>query len=326
MTYRSLQAARAVAAIMVVLFHVGAMVEKYFSLTAFNAPWGRAGVEFFFVLSGFIITTAHWNDIGKPGRIGRFAWKRFVRIYPTYWVVFLITLAGAYKLLGLSGAEIAKAMLLLPTGTAPVISVAWSLQWELMFYILFGALILSPILAVGLLAAALLWFQGSWTLFTLFLAGAACAVIDLQKVNLSGRALAAFGAVVFGVSGAIETITERPPTLWYGLGAALLVLGLVRSEKAGQTIGANAILQRLGDASYSIYLIHYPLISAMCKIARKLGTLSASWGVVWYCAMLFAALGGGWVFHVIVERPMTRWLGGRKSLKPFEPSEDARII
>ena len=49
--------------------------------------FGHAGVEFFFVLSGFIILHIHWKDLGHPSRFSSFAGKRFLRIYPMYWLV-----------------------------------------------------------------------------------------------------------------------------------------------------------------------------------------------------------------------------------------------
>ena len=44
------------------------------------------GVNFFFVPSGFIIFFAHAKDVGRPARIGTYLWRRFARVYPTYWV------------------------------------------------------------------------------------------------------------------------------------------------------------------------------------------------------------------------------------------------
>ena len=89
--YMSLQAGRAIAAILVVLYHLGGMiaVEKYFGQPIFGIPFsfGDAGVEFFFVLSGFIILTAHRKDISKPYRVISYLKKRIARIYTTYWII-----------------------------------------------------------------------------------------------------------------------------------------------------------------------------------------------------------------------------------------------
>jgi exopolysaccharide production protein ExoZ len=90
--YKSLQGTRALAALLVVLFHLGNTIAlgKYFGIEAFAIPFkfGSAGVEFFFVLSGFIIFAAHRNDISKPRRLTNYISKRVIRIYPTYWIIF----------------------------------------------------------------------------------------------------------------------------------------------------------------------------------------------------------------------------------------------
>jgi peptidoglycan/LPS O-acetylase OafA/YrhL len=54
--------------------------------------FGHAGVDLFFVISGFIITYVHYDDIGTPSRLGRYAARRFQRIYPLYWLATLVTL------------------------------------------------------------------------------------------------------------------------------------------------------------------------------------------------------------------------------------------
>ena len=84
----SLQVFRGVAALLVVLHHAGT-----FSVGHFGAPflgnaldWGASGVDFFFVLSGFIIYFIHRPDLGRPERLRGFALKRLVRVYPIYWV------------------------------------------------------------------------------------------------------------------------------------------------------------------------------------------------------------------------------------------------
>ena len=93
------------AAVLVVLDHatITLGMTRYFDMVLFDGLFGsgRYGVDFFFVLSGFIICYAHWDDIASNSinsapRVIRFAKRRFVRIYPTYWLVFLITIIPLY--------------------------------------------------------------------------------------------------------------------------------------------------------------------------------------------------------------------------------------
>jgi exopolysaccharide production protein ExoZ len=311
---KSLQAGRGVAAVLVVLYHLGLAVDKYFGGGAIMLPAGRSGVEFFFVLSGFIIACAHWDDVGRPERLGRFVWKRFVRIYPIFWIVFLAALAGAHLILErqLPLADVAQAMLLAPGSEAPVISVAWSLQWELVFYVIFAGLIVHPVIAFMLSAMVLAWLPDSPTYLFLLFAGVACAYIDRRQFALPARTLVLFGAVVFAGSGAFETARGIQPHLFYGLGAAMLVTGLVRSERNGTVLGNRPWVQLIGNASYSIYLVHYPFISAACKLAFAVGLRGSTGGVITYAMALPASVAAGVLLHLFVERPLLAFLNRMK--------------
>ncbi len=89
-----IQTGRGVAACLVVLFHATGLVESplYWNHSVLGGAFhfGFSGVEFFFVLSGFIIYWAHARDLGRPEQLRKYAWRRFTRIYPTYWVVLAL--------------------------------------------------------------------------------------------------------------------------------------------------------------------------------------------------------------------------------------------
>lgn len=158
-----LQAGRFFAAAAVLLFHI--YLEPFS-----HHPFGRTfdfgflGVDFFFVLSGFIILYIHWDDIGNKGRIKGFALKRFIRIYPAYFVLMsLMTIILLVKPhIGLKifhePLYILQNFLLLPTENDPIIGLSWSLQHELFFYGLFAVFIVSPKFGASLLS---LWFVAS---------------------------------------------------------------------------------------------------------------------------------------------------------------------
>src|SRR5260221_692054 len=84
MRFLTLEIARGIAASMVALSHALSLVAepRHLGTTAFGDRLANmnVGVDFFFVLSGFIITFVHWDDVGRPGRLTRYASRRFTRV------------------------------------------------------------------------------------------------------------------------------------------------------------------------------------------------------------------------------------------------------
>ena len=125
---------------------------------AFTFDWGRWGVAFFFVLSGFIIYHVHQNDFGRPARAAHFAWRRLVRIFPTYWLVLFGSLCVRQYLgnpdysINVTTTFLTKQIFLLPGGRL-FINPAWTLRHELLFYGMFCISILNRSLGIAALVA-----------------------------------------------------------------------------------------------------------------------------------------------------------------------------
>jgi peptidoglycan/LPS O-acetylase OafA/YrhL len=285
-----IQALRGIAALAVVGFHarfcLGAAGERLFGS-------GYAGVDLFFVISGFIMvhTTA-----GAPPA-GTFLKKRIARIWPVYVIATL-----AYVLVRYDAASyvtpshlraLAKAFVFYPhsrtgapwLGFAPD-EVGWTLNYEVFFYLLFaislacgrirwgvlaalffGLLIATPLLAghapkldaygdYGLHPAIL--ELAANPLMWEFLAGVAIALIYRSRLRIERRAAR---AVLVGVAIAVAVAQYVTQYRWgYGLprmGAALavLVLVLVLQHKE-RPIAVPSWLRWLGDISFSLYLFH----------------------------------------------------------------------
>lgn len=344
--YKSLHASRAVAATLVVLFHLGGAIaaDKYFGLHGFRIPFsfGNAGVEFFFVLSGFIILSAHRGDIGRPERLITYARKRILRIYPGYWVAFaalylVAMLVPSWRAPLLTDpVVVAKALLLLPQdkavvgGTgAPLIIVAWTLHYEMLFYACFALLILSRWIGAALALAVLLvlvWFwrdtappfpysflaQDYILLFAMGLAVRHYQESWLMQSRPS--TILAIGLATAAIV-ALDTISglllfKSWATLIYGAASSMIVLGLIRAEKDGSRFGTQAWMQTLGDASYALYLIHFPLISALCKVAMmlQLNRLGFTGALIAFLIILAACLMAAVAFHRFVEKPAANFL------------------
>ncbi|SDA81988.1 MULTISPECIES: acyltransferase [unclassified Janthinobacterium] len=167
MTLKTLQAGRAIAVISVACVHLSALMG--FPQYGNNAVFldftknGDLGVNFFFVLSGFIILFAHEKDIDRPPQWKEFIYKRFFRIFPIYWLyTFSIILAFS---LGLSKHSLqlgyfpdwATSILLIRFSTIePPLTPAWTLFHEIGFYLAFSTLLLNRKIGTAILSLLLI--------------------------------------------------------------------------------------------------------------------------------------------------------------------------
>ena len=156
---RPLEAARGIAAVLVVLYHATQFVEMTGASPLGGVfHFGFAGVDFFFVLSGFVIAHVHGKDIGNPAALGHYAWRRFARVFPPYWAATLIVLPLALFIPDFrsgtpwTAAYLLHTFFLLPMAGFPLIPPGWTLALELFFYCLFALLIVNRRLGAGVIA------------------------------------------------------------------------------------------------------------------------------------------------------------------------------
>ena len=339
-----LQAARFFAAVLVVLDHatITLGMTRYFDIVLFDGLFGsgRYGVDFFFVLSGFIICYAHWDDIASNSinsapRVIRFAKRRFVRIYPTYWLVFLITIIPLYFITTQFHDDIRSPWYLIGVATLireddNVITSAWTLTHEVLFYVLFGITIWRRNLGIALLAV---WFVLSALSFTVefpnhllahpehlgFLFGmVTCYVVKTSSIpipkllfalGLSGFAACCVLAGYFHTAGNLNDMTAqaaaRGPLLPLYLCSTLIMLGLVEMERS-QGIRASAILRFLGDSSYSLYLVHFPVLDILIKISYSANLGQYIPFSVMYFAIVCITIVISLLFYKFAEKPLLK--------------------
>ncbi len=341
-----LQVFRGLAALLVVYHHTNhEAVEMYgdnWLRSLFDL--GDAGVQFFFVLSGFIIYYIHRNDIGRPECARRYALKRIVRIYPIYILVTLI-LTPFWAFVPAFGAPYHKelgsfffSILLIPQDHVPNLGVAWTLTHEVMFYFLFALLIAVPrigglILAIWFAAIAVvavavpadLTFPLSFVLSInnlLFGLGimAALMVLRLPRGVDRGWLFVVLGSAAFmlvGVGGNIAAgygyvspQTERLVILMLGLASFVIVLQS-RSDGVERILGQRKILNAIGAASFSIYLIHQPVISLFRKIVEWLGWQQMLGERLFFVLAIVVSVTVGWVMYQWLERPLLRYFTRR---------------
>jgi len=339
-TYLTLQAGRGIAAIMVVIFHTTSFLggdPRYWHLRWLSIRFTglSLGVDYFFVLSGTVILLAHRKDIGHPATIPSYLWKRFRRVYPIYWLV-LTTLVLEYTLRPGLGAPwqkdasvILSGYLLISINTLhTTLPVAWTLFHEVLFYAIFAVLLASRRIGLILLALwcalSILMLIHPWNLFCL-----AYLFSPLHLLFASGMLVARLlysgrlpGAVSFTILGACIFLAaiviagvagdqSFPIQLLAGAGATFLVLGAARLEARGH-IAVSRSLRFAGDASYSIYLIHYPFFMFSAPIVYKLCLRFHIPVAVPFVVLPVCAVAVGCGLHVLIERPLLRLIPRRK--------------
>ena len=314
----SIQYLRALAALVVVAFHAFESEQHRF-------PVGAAGVDVFFVISGFIMWTLTESAERRPGA---FIWRRLVRVAPPYWVATLLAVLVAVVRPHFlweppfSGLDVVRSLAFMPYVDGwglryPVLTQGWTLNYEMFFYAVFAAALLLPrrrqILALTagfavLMAAGLLLrprdpIAATYTSLNLaeFLGG-----VWLGRAWLAGRlagrlagwSLVAAGLVVFAIEQAMG-VREGPfRAVYWGLPAFALVCGALMLEGAG-AVRCWRLPKALGDGSYSIYLFHLFVVALIARLAGGAPT------AVRVTVCLVASAGAGWLLFLFLERPLT---------------------
>jgi peptidoglycan/LPS O-acetylase OafA/YrhL len=333
--FHSLQAGRGIAALAVVLYHCEGLFSlgKYWATPKTYFKFGASGVNFFFVLSGIVILHAHWFDLGRPDRLGSYAWKRFRRIYPIYWVVLLVLLSlyFAFPTFGQGferqPAAIVDSFFLLPVfQMKTIIAVAWTLQHEILFYIVFAVLLIKKrwgqfALGLWMLASfACIWLPPNhpWLGFYLapihLLFGMGMLGRMLwQRFTWNGGTLAVVGVVGFFGCAICDDLWSTASwllPLTYGLFALLTCLGCMLIEKH-RPLKIPRFLMTLGNASYSLYLVHYPVLSLAAKLIFRVWAHHPTALAIPFFLLLAIALMAGLLVHHLVEMPLLRLMNKR---------------
>jgi len=281
---------------------------------------GAAGVDVFFVISGFIIWTIAARGEAAPGT---FLWRRLTRVAPAYWLITLALAAAATAdPLFLPQISVSSRHLILslafiqhtdPNGLAfPVLPAGWTLNYEAIFYVTFAAVLFAPapprfaLLAAALGVVCLFgWLDppayglAANPMLLEFVAGAWLGrryALGRLPRSRAGPALVALGLGAFAAMFLAGFRSELWRPLLWGAPAALIVGGAAASE--GGRFKAPAALVELGDASYAIYLCHMP---AVAIVAHGLGVHPA-W--LFVTAALAASIAAGFLFHLAAEKPL----------------------
>lgn len=278
---------------------------------------GYLGVDYFFVLSGFIITHACLGSPKNAASAKAYALSRLIRIYVPYLPVTLALLAMLTLMEGArDNYSLFASLTLLPSDAPPALSVAWTLQHELMFYALFGLcafvfkrprlIFLWAIPIIGLLCFEIT--HRSWdplvsTINLEFLFGvAACYAYHSGRFAAQRHVLLLIGIALIG--GAAYALYGTDAIYYYrltaGLGFSAVVLALALIERT-YDFSRFRMLAFLGAASYAIYLVHAPFLSLL----MRLSITYPHWVLTFVIFTLLSGLIGA-AYFMIVERPLLR--------------------
>jgi peptidoglycan/LPS O-acetylase OafA/YrhL len=303
---------------------------------------GTRGVQIFFVISGFVIAYSLRDFVPTVRTVGRFVVRRQLRLDPPYWAAVAVCLAialaehhvAALHRGPLPGATTVGLNLLYlqnVTGRFEVLPVAWTLCIEIQFYAVFVAILCLARLTgwrdvAALTVAALAvfsiatagqfaespWFVPYWAFFAI---GAVCHWTLARKLPpmILGILLCGWAAVAGW--------TANTPA-WAGIATAAAVYAVGRFHRLTRWSG-GPVLQYLGSRSYSLYLVHVPVLSVVLRGAYKLTGANQIAALGWFAVTPLLCLLAAEGFYRFVEQPslrVSRAIGGRRSVSRIAPA------
>lgn len=336
-----IQALRGIAALMVLFFHMHPHWDlvPLLSMTSAVTHWGFSGVDIFFALSGFVVYRSAQRTIPARG-----AWpfikRRLLRIYLGYWPVLLLvafTTAFVYQeRLPQLRKMVMSTFLLYPNIWDNWLPPAWSLTMEIYFYLWIVVVALLPqrhqVKAIVAFMALLAAWGVGWLIADTpavldgrqplrygltglgieFLGGALLAqaydsrsrLFSTPQVTIPVCTLAFTAGLILGSTSSyfdrIEVLRAASFGVM-GLAALFAVLALEQTS-----IRPPGWLVRVGDASYSLYLLHTFLLDLSGKARAYWGVHSPTALMLFMLALPIAIVLISWLWYLRVERPIMR--------------------
>ncbi len=322
-----LQLGRAMAAILVLMYHLTSKVSDVYipGYNFLNGIFrnGQTGVDFFFVLSGFIIYYTQSKNIGKKDRASKFIFSRLARVYPIY-LFITITFIIAYVIFpdmqkdNFSVAVIIKSLLLIPQ-TKPIDPVAWTLSYEMLFYLMFFSIILFDKKKSKIIIS-------TWVIITLlntiniinvqeipvlnflfsnlnleFIIGCFSAYVVKKHEFKQPVFLVIIGTVIFFIPWSMDI------RILYAIGAMFIVIGFANMNLY-KHIRSPKLFVYLGDASYSIYLSHWMSLAVILKVLLKLNLDKSLGSFITVSITAILSIGVSCFIYSFIEKPLTKYV------------------
>lgn len=331
-----LEAIRGLACLAVLLYHTDLpslnLQHSALLIASRVTSHGWLGIPVFFALSGYFIGGALERRATLGGGPLAFWRDRMLRIYPVFWAAFIFAGLLALTATPFNGLAPASAWPASPGawlgdltlsgvwfGIDPRLIVSWSLNYEIGFYLVAGLSLLlprsRPVLRLSFFVAitttAHLVPRGIaplldfWPQFAVGLAAA--LALSSNQPRIARFAVAAYPAALLAVGflrGDVAT----------SVAAALSLALIVLIPRECRLPAPPASLLLVGAASYSIYLVHVPVMSPLRNLALRFVAPDHPAQILVWLATIAAGLAAGFVFYRLVELPCERL---RRPASPF---------
>ncbi len=330
----SLTSLRAIAALLVFVFHLG----RWDALTLPFFQLGDTGVSFFFVLSGFLLTWGY-----KAGSRRLFYWRRIARIYPSHVVVWLGVMLFPLAFADFDAEDAVLNLLLLqawvPSRAFELNGVTWSLSCEVAFYAAFPLLLgcirnvghralwsiaVTSFVVAGIFVVAV---SGEGVPESLSVVGYVNPVVRFPEFLLgiaAGRAVMSgwapswrllLGVAVPGLVG-LGIFPDRPARdVWMAPLFVLVIALCARRDVNGRSKWlASPVFVYAGKLSFAFYLVHELVIVNVLE--------SSTNAAVIVLASLAISIAAAAILHHGVEVPAQRWLVRRLRVTRLTPPSD----
>ena len=344
--FELLDALRGVAAVSVLVFHLFNNAPQADAVRGALSSWvmwlpdhARSGVACFFVISGFVIAYSTRNLGTRVQDAGRFALRRQVRLDPPYYVAVLaVLLLGAVQSLvpGLVSTSYSVTDIVLNlvylqdlTGAPRILAVSWTLCLEVQFYLVVMLLMLlssrrargretaghsrvvrAGALTLGVASLAIpflgwdlaAWFLPLWWMFCLGMLLCWCHTGSVSRgFTRAAMALVGLWCVLLQAAGHADPWGGE----WTAWATGVLVLMFIETRRTASR--APAVLLYGGAVSYSLYLVHLPVIDTVLGAMYKVTGDDTAWAFVSLAVGAVACFVTAHVLLVLVERPAMQW-------------------
>jgi peptidoglycan/LPS O-acetylase OafA/YrhL len=294
-------------------------------------PYGIYGVDLFFVISGLVMM---YTTTGRPAQPGSFFLRRCIRIIPIYFILTTIAFLIYLKTNSHSAslADYIRSILFIPYLNVnsheiqPILTQGWTLNYEMFFYVLF---------------ACSLWFKEQYRVWACSAGFVALisAGIWLKPAGIYARTYTdpillefVFGAVIGYVvllhprkfrwlllALLISTVAAVASVLLWGVQQRVVFAGIPAATVVGSAIWLEGrgfvrhwtLLLLLGDASYSLYLVHVFVLSGLKRVLLRIFDASQmSAHLMCMFGGLAAAGAAAVLLYKLVESPLMKYLQG----------------